>query len=85
MVTKPASKSNKLHRWWTGTFKIVKKLSIVTYRIQHVHNRAKRLVVHFDRLKQCSHNVRLHTGETPRQEGDKQASQGATVFALQPA
>ena len=55
----PRGKSKKLHRWWTGPFKVVKRLSEVTYRIQHVRNRAKRLVVHFDRLKKCHPNVRL--------------------------
>lgn len=55
----PRGKSKKLHRWWTGPFKVVKQLSDVTYRIQHVNSRAKRLVVHFDRLKECHPNVRL--------------------------
>ena len=55
----PRGKSKKLHKWWTGPFKVVKRLSEVTYRIQHVKNRAKRLVVHFDRLKKCHPNVRL--------------------------
>ena len=62
MVTKPSGargKSKKLHRWWTGPFKVVKRLSKVTYRIQHVKNRAKWLVVHFDRLKRCHPDVRL--------------------------
>jgi hypothetical protein len=49
----------KLHKWWTGPFKVVKRLSEVTYRIQHIRNRAKRLVVHFDRLKRCHPNIRL--------------------------
>ena len=56
----PRGKSKKLHKWWTGPFKVVKRLSEVTYRIQHVKNRAKRLVVHFDRLKKCDPNVRLN-------------------------
>ena len=64
----PRGKSKKLHRWWTGPFKVVKKLSEVTYRIQHVSNRAKRLVVHFDRLKQCNPNVRLDTRHTQQQD-----------------
>ena len=55
----PRGKSKKLHKWWTGPFKVVKRLSQVTYRIQHVKNRAKRLVVHFDRLKRCHPNIRL--------------------------
>ena len=56
----PRGKSKKLHRWWTGPFKVVKRLSEVTYRIQHVKNRAKRLVVHYDRLKRCHPDVRLN-------------------------
>ena len=47
----PRRKSKKLHRWWTGPYKVVKQLSEATYRIQHIHNKAKRVVVHFDRLK----------------------------------
>ena len=47
----PRGKSKKLHKWWTVPFKVVKRLSEVTYQIQHIKNRAKLLVVHFDRLK----------------------------------
>ena len=41
------------------TVKVVKGLSKEMYRIQHVKNRAKQLVVHFDRLKRCRPDVRL--------------------------
>ena len=41
----------KLHLPWKGPFRVVKKLSDVTYRIQDVLNKRRRLVVHFDRLK----------------------------------
>ena len=55
----PRGKSKKLHKRWTGPYKVVKKLSDVTYRIQHTSNRAKRVVVHFDRLKKCHPNTRV--------------------------
>jgi len=43
----------KLHHPWTGLFRVVKRLSDVNYRIQHVQHPRKRMVVHFDRLKPC--------------------------------
>ena len=49
----------KLHRPWSGPFRIVKKLSDATYRIQHTSNPRCRLVVHFDRLKPCPPDIRL--------------------------
>ena len=53
-------KSKKSYKWWTRPFKVVKRLSEVTYRIEHVKNRAKRLAVHFDRLKKCHPRVWLN-------------------------
>ena len=38
-------KSKKLHRCWTGPYKVVKQISQSTYRVQHVNNKSKRLVV----------------------------------------
>ena len=55
----PRGKSRKLHKWWTGPFKVVKQLSEVTYRIQHHRNQSRRMVVHFYQLKRCHPNVRL--------------------------
>ena len=46
-------KFKKFHRPWTGPYTVVKKLSDSTYRIQHTKRRAKRCIVHFDRLKPC--------------------------------
>ena len=42
----------------------MKRLSDVTYRVQHTSNRAKRVVVHFDRLKKCHPNTRLQEEST---------------------
>ena len=39
------------HRPWQGPFKVVKKIGNVVYRIQHVQNPRKRVVVHANRLK----------------------------------
>ena len=47
----PRGKSKKLYRPWKGPFVVVKKLSDVTYRVQEVTNRRRRLVIHFNRLK----------------------------------
>ena len=51
----PRGDSRKLHRPWTGPYKVLKKLSEVNYRIQHLQNYKKR-VVHFDRLKPSLHS-----------------------------
>ena len=43
----------KFHHPWTGPFKIVSRLSDVTYRIQDISRPSHRLIVHFNRLKKC--------------------------------
>ena len=55
----------KLHRAWQGPFEIIKQLSDATYRIQHTAKRRQRQVVHFDRLKPCNPDVRLHKAIQP--------------------
>jgi hypothetical protein len=55
--------SPKLSRPWEGPFKVVKRLSDVTYRIQK-SVKTKPKVVHFDRLK-------LYKGENPPQWDNK--------------
>ena len=52
-------KSRKLHHPWSGPYKVVKKLSEATYRIQKMQGRKQRKVVHFDRFKPCSKTIRL--------------------------
>ena len=52
----------KLHRAWQGPFE---QLSDATYRIQHTAKRRQRQVVHFDRLKPCNPDVRLHKAIQP--------------------
>ena len=49
---------NKFHSAWKGPYKVIKVISDVVYRIQHVtpssnRRRKQRLVVHFNRLKPC--------------------------------
>ena len=51
--------SKKLHKPWTGPYKVVDRLSETTYKIQNCNNRCRILIVHFNRLKMCSLNVRL--------------------------
>ena len=55
----PRGRSKKLHRPWTGPYRIITKLSDAMYRLQHTHRRRKRPIVHFDRLKPCSPDTRL--------------------------
>ena len=50
----PKGARRKLHCPWTGSYKVMKKLSTVVYRIQDTQPyRRKHLLVHFDRLKPC--------------------------------
>ena len=61
----PAGRSKKLHRPWTGPFKILKKLSEQVYRIQSTVGTKRRLVVHFDRLKPYQVNLPEQSGDLP--------------------
>ena len=69
----PQGQSRKLHRPWTGPFRVVRKLSDATYSIQTARAQWQRLVVHFDRLKPCPSNIRLPdaeiTSQTPKRKG----------------
>ena len=55
----PCEQSRELHRPWTGQYRVLKKLSEATYRIQHVRDSRQRHVVHFDRLKLCPPDMRV--------------------------
>ena len=55
----PRGRARKLHRPWTGPYRVVRKLSDVTYRIQDIQASRRRPIVHFDRLKQCPNDIRL--------------------------
>ena len=55
----PHGRSRKLHRPWTGPYRVVARLSDAVYHLQHVHCRRKRPVVHFDRLKPCPPGIWL--------------------------
>ena len=74
----PRGQSKKLHRPWTGPYRIVAKLSDAVYRIQHSQARRKRLVVHFDWLKPCQQGVRLPTAA----EGQSRATTSPPVPPL---
>ena len=63
-VVKPGS-SKKFRLPWSGPYRVVKKLSDVTYRIQDLRNKKTRKVVHFDRLKSY-----LSSDELPFQRTD---------------
>ena len=55
--------SKKLHHPWTGPFKVLKRISDSTYRIQQLEGRKHRKIVHFDRLKLCPNNIRLEDSD----------------------
>ena len=67
----PRGCSRKFHHPWTGPYRVIKRISDVTYRIQSVGGRRKRLVVHFDRLKPCDPNTRFdHHGHAASGQED---------------
>ena len=55
----PRGKSKKLHRPWTGPYRVIRRLSDAVYRLQDTQHRRRRPVVHFNRLKICPSSVRL--------------------------
>ena len=57
--------TKKLHHPWTGPYRVVKRLTDSTYRIQLPSNPCKRLLVHFDRLKPCSTEALTAAAEDP--------------------
>eukprot|EP00731_Ephydatia_muelleri_P004957 Em0002g1133a len=79
----PKGKPRKLHCPWTGPFRVVKRLSAVTYRILDLRRiaarRRKRMVVHFDRLKPCPSDIRLDLDDVdaknPEAEGPTSTNQ----------
>ena len=54
----PRGRSKKLHRPWTGPFRVLEKISMSVYRLQCVQSSRKRVVVRFDRLKPCFSDMR---------------------------
>ena len=70
----PKGKPRKLHCPWTGPFRVVKRLSAVTYRILDLRRiaarRRKRMVVHFDRLKPCPCDIRLDLDDVDAKNPD---------------
>ena len=56
-LSPPKGTSHKLHHPWTGPYKVIKKVSDVTYQIQHLYGNRQCKVIHFDRLKPCSREV----------------------------
>ena len=55
----PKGKARKLHRPWTGPFRVIRQISDVTYRIQDVQAPRRRSFLHFDRLKYCPKDIRI--------------------------
>ncbi len=61
----PRGQARKFHRPWVGPYKVLDRVSKVTYRIQHTYTRRK-TVVHFDRLELCHQGTRLpQQGQLP--------------------
>lgn len=65
--------SRRLHRPWSGHFRVLKRISDSVYRLQNFLSRRHRPVVHFNRLKRCPDNIRLpqplpHRNRSPRAE-----------------
>ena len=74
-------KSRKLHHPWQGPFRVIKKLSDVTYRIQGARRKRRRIVVHFDRLKPYHPGTRFHYHTAPStHDNNNNVSKGNTNF-----
>ena len=63
-----AGRSKKLHRLWTGPYRILKRLSEQVYRVQSTSGAKKRLVMHFNRLKPYRAHGPEESGDSPRAE-----------------
>ena len=55
----PRGGSRKFHKPWTGPYRVITRLSDNTYKIKAVQKPHRLKVVHFDRLKCCTPNVRI--------------------------
>lgn len=55
----PKGRSRKFHKPCSGPYVVVKQISDVTYCIQSVNSRCKRMVVHFDCLKPFQGDVQV--------------------------
>ena len=75
-------KSRKLHHPWQGPFRVIKKLSDITYRIQSTRRKHRRIVVHFDRLKPCHPGTRFenHTSTPSTNNNNESPSREETHF-----
>ena len=74
----PRGVCQKLHRPWTGPYKIIKRLADVTYRIQNYNGRrCRRLVVHFDHLKPCRQDMRMEGSSSDKITTSHTASRDA--------
>lgn len=66
----PRGKSRKLHRPWTGPYRVIARPFDMVYRLQHTLYGRRRPTVHFNRLKPCPTSIRLPQPqtETPNKE-----------------
>ena len=55
----PKGRAKKLHKPWSGPYKVIKRFSDNTYRIKNTQRPFTTKVVHFDRLKPCIPGTRL--------------------------
>ena len=75
----PSTANAKLGLGWVGPYKVLTKVSITTYQIQHqVSN--KILVVHVDHLKRC-HTQQTTQKEPNSPEEDKSANMSKIVIS----
>ena len=81
----PRGKSRKFYRPWSGPFVVVKKLSDVTYRVQEVNNRGRRMIVHFNRLKPYKHSTSRYQNsrreQIPSDVGRQEEEHGQHYFS----
>jgi len=61
-VLNPKVPKNSSKKLFHPSFRVIKKLSECTYRVQKLEGRKQRQVVHFNRLKPCPKDIRLGHG-----------------------
>jgi len=81
----PRGHSKKLHHPWSGPFKVLKKISDVTYRIQCCYGKRQRLVVHFNRLKLCLSNLRDTSQDIQGAVEDASVAEEVPPYSSQPS
>jgi len=81
----PKNTSKNLFHPWTGPFKMLKKLSECTYRIQKTEGQRQRQVVHFNRFKPCPKDIRSSSTDQSTSANSSATSGSHSQTSQQPS